>query len=406
MFFGDQTIGAFSVRSTRRKSFPPEEVEMAQTLAHQATLAIQLTRLAEKERESAERQRRDLEASVSGRTVELNRAVEALNAEVVERQLTERVSRGQTEALTPHAGPAGRRARPGHVPRPRPQHDHPPTGCAGFDVLVLRPGPARIRSAHEQRPRPDLDGQDRRRRGDELPTRFDDSHPDFRAPGDRRPVVQNDVPNNPHVARASRVARGPRHQVHHAGAGHARRNRAGPDHRRQHAQRSLAAGRDRTGPGAGPAGEPGGPAHPPGRAQPAVGRPGRAKPDGPRNPRHAGPEFHGHRHSPGSRQAQSCPIVTACRCAASMSPGRWSLRRTRLSTEARTGRSGRLSVGKCSMPASVPAGRERPAGGAVPPDGSDDRRHRRARRRRPGGRDRPLPDAGAAGSCCASARRP
>ncbi len=100
MFFGAESIGAFSVRSTRRKSFPPEEVELAQTLAHQATLAIQLTRLAEKERESAEKQRRELEARVSGRTMELNRAVNALNAEVVERQQTERVSRGQTDALT------------------------------------------------------------------------------------------------------------------------------------------------------------------------------------------------------------------------------------------------------------------------------------------------------------------
>jgi PAS domain S-box-containing protein len=99
MFFGDQTIGAFSVRSTRRKNFAPEEVELAQTLAHQATLAIQLTRLAQKERESARRQRRDLEERVRERTAELHHAVSALHEEVIERQRAERVSRGQTEAL-------------------------------------------------------------------------------------------------------------------------------------------------------------------------------------------------------------------------------------------------------------------------------------------------------------------
>lgn len=48
----DEPIGLLSLVSTRR-SFSPEELELAQALAHQVTLAIQLTRLAEEAKQAA-----------------------------------------------------------------------------------------------------------------------------------------------------------------------------------------------------------------------------------------------------------------------------------------------------------------------------------------------------------------
>ena len=49
---GDEPIGLFALVSTKR-SFSPQEIELAQALAQQATLAIQLTRLAEEAKQSA-----------------------------------------------------------------------------------------------------------------------------------------------------------------------------------------------------------------------------------------------------------------------------------------------------------------------------------------------------------------
>lgn len=42
-----EVIGTLSIRNTKRTRFTPEEIELAQALAHQATLALQLSRLAE-----------------------------------------------------------------------------------------------------------------------------------------------------------------------------------------------------------------------------------------------------------------------------------------------------------------------------------------------------------------------
>jgi PAS domain S-box-containing protein len=199
MFFGDESIGAFSVRSTRRTSFPPEEVELAQTLAHQATLAIQLTRLAEKERESAERQRRELEARVLGRTLELNRAVEALNAEVVERQLTARVSRGQTDALTRTlcllAGEPDLDTFLGHVLTTITRQLDAPSSTFWFYDAARHEFELHMSSDRGHISIGTIVGGE-----DELPTRFDDSPPDFQEVlATRRPVLQNDVANNPRI---------------------------------------------------------------------------------------------------------------------------------------------------------------------------------------------------------------
>lgn len=49
----DRCIGAFSIRSTRKRQYQLEELELAQALAQQVTLAIQLTRLAQQSREAA-----------------------------------------------------------------------------------------------------------------------------------------------------------------------------------------------------------------------------------------------------------------------------------------------------------------------------------------------------------------
>ena len=53
LLLGRQVIGFLSIPSTRRSSYQPEEVELAQAIAHQATLAVQLTRLAEQGQQSA-----------------------------------------------------------------------------------------------------------------------------------------------------------------------------------------------------------------------------------------------------------------------------------------------------------------------------------------------------------------
>jgi PAS domain S-box-containing protein len=50
---GNEPIGLLTLGSTQRTHFTPEELELAQALAQQATLAIQLTRLAEEAKQSA-----------------------------------------------------------------------------------------------------------------------------------------------------------------------------------------------------------------------------------------------------------------------------------------------------------------------------------------------------------------
>ncbi len=71
----DEPIGLLGLVSTRR-SFTPEELELAQALAHQATLAIQLTRLAEEAKQVAIA--REQEKAAQERAAELAKANEAL----------------------------------------------------------------------------------------------------------------------------------------------------------------------------------------------------------------------------------------------------------------------------------------------------------------------------------------
>jgi PAS domain S-box-containing protein len=81
-------IGYFSVRQARARSYAPGELELAQALAHQVTLATELTRLAAQARAAAVLQEREcaaeeraaeLEARVRERTAELEAATEALH---------------------------------------------------------------------------------------------------------------------------------------------------------------------------------------------------------------------------------------------------------------------------------------------------------------------------------------
>lgn len=53
LLLGKETIGFLGIRSTTPRRFTPEQTELAQTLAQQATLAVQLTRLAKQGQQSA-----------------------------------------------------------------------------------------------------------------------------------------------------------------------------------------------------------------------------------------------------------------------------------------------------------------------------------------------------------------
>ncbi len=53
LLLGDRPIGSFSIRLTEIRDVQPIELELAQALAHQVTLALQLTQLVEQSRQAA-----------------------------------------------------------------------------------------------------------------------------------------------------------------------------------------------------------------------------------------------------------------------------------------------------------------------------------------------------------------
>jgi signal transduction histidine kinase len=59
LIFGAQVLGVVSIRDSRRETWTEEEMSLARGLGHQATLALQLTRLAAKAREGAVLQERN-----------------------------------------------------------------------------------------------------------------------------------------------------------------------------------------------------------------------------------------------------------------------------------------------------------------------------------------------------------
>jgi GAF domain-containing protein len=68
--------GYYRLRSPHRENYGPRDLELAQALAHQATLAMHLTRLAEQARQTAVLQER--ERAAQERAAELARANQAL----------------------------------------------------------------------------------------------------------------------------------------------------------------------------------------------------------------------------------------------------------------------------------------------------------------------------------------
>jgi len=109
LFFGEDFIGAFSIRRTEKCSYRLEELELAQALAQQATLAIQLTRLAALVRQTAvleERNRmaRDIHDTLAqtftGILIQLGVAQRIMHQEPQEAwRLIERVSELAREGL-------------------------------------------------------------------------------------------------------------------------------------------------------------------------------------------------------------------------------------------------------------------------------------------------------------------
>lgn len=86
---GKETIGFLGIRCTQAGSYCSQEIELAQALTHQITLAVQLTRLTEQAQQSARQHAEELERRVTERTLELAKANSALQAEITERRRTE-----------------------------------------------------------------------------------------------------------------------------------------------------------------------------------------------------------------------------------------------------------------------------------------------------------------------------
>jgi len=98
MALGDSTFGALIIRLPYEHQFTPQQIELAQALAHQATLAIQLTRLAEETKQVAIA--REQEKAAQERAAELAQINAALSRETAERRWAESIVRSQNQALT------------------------------------------------------------------------------------------------------------------------------------------------------------------------------------------------------------------------------------------------------------------------------------------------------------------
>lgn len=88
---GDQLIGNFAVRFIGVRTFRPHELELAQALALQATLALHLAQLGEKAQQAAAV--RERESAEREKAAELARTNKALLAEISERQRAEQMLR-------------------------------------------------------------------------------------------------------------------------------------------------------------------------------------------------------------------------------------------------------------------------------------------------------------------------
>lgn len=94
---GCDVIGVLNLYNSERSYYSPEEIELAQVLAGQVSLAVQLTHLAEQSRQTAVLEVQ--EKAAQKQAAELSEINKVLQAEVADRKRAEQVSRGQTEAL-------------------------------------------------------------------------------------------------------------------------------------------------------------------------------------------------------------------------------------------------------------------------------------------------------------------
>ncbi len=104
MMMGARPFGMLGLAFQERTDFTASELEFVQALGQQATLAIQLTQLAEEAKLAAlaklnEAIAREQEQAAQERAAELAKVNSALQLEVIERHRAERLARGQAEAL-------------------------------------------------------------------------------------------------------------------------------------------------------------------------------------------------------------------------------------------------------------------------------------------------------------------
>ena len=140
MLIAGEVVGLVGVRFKRKRAFRAEETELAQALVHQATRAMQLTRLSEQSREAAvvaERNRlaRDIHDTLAqgftGVVVQLEAAEDA-------------ISKGLAQAADDHIARAGGMARYGlsearrSVQALRPQLLEESELCSALDGLIQK----------------------------------------------------------------------------------------------------------------------------------------------------------------------------------------------------------------------------------------------------------------------------
>ena len=97
LLLGDRPLGVLGIATCNKVSFKETDFELFQALAQQATLAIQLTRLAKEAKQVAVA--REQEQAALERTTALAKVNENLQTEVIERHRAERSTQGQSEAL-------------------------------------------------------------------------------------------------------------------------------------------------------------------------------------------------------------------------------------------------------------------------------------------------------------------
>jgi signal transduction histidine kinase len=106
LVFGDEPVGVLTIRDTQRDEFTPQEISLAQALGHHVTLAMELTRLAEHEKQSAVLHERNRMAQEIHDTL-----AQGLAGIVVQLEAAEDVLSGSPDDARAHIGRARTLAR-------------------------------------------------------------------------------------------------------------------------------------------------------------------------------------------------------------------------------------------------------------------------------------------------------